>query len=802
MPKALSDLIDENELQDFRMFLYELCQGERKYLLRNDILLDFEKFYKNLDEKGTSHEKTSIHRFLCQIPELIVSDGTVVLLHRYQMSRYKAYRISVQSEEMEEISIPELLDFREWYVNPHLSDSEEILKIDFKPFYDYGPTIKDVKRIGRGIEFLNRYMSSSLFQHPDKWNNELFGFLKIHSLDGRQLLIDGDYIKNYDQLVEKLETTISELNKYDPQTPHTEVVPMLRRNGFEVGWGDTVGRIQETMLLLMELFQAPDAQNLEKFISRIPMIYKIAIISPHGWFGQENVLGKPDTGGQVVYILDQVHALEKALAERIQSFGLEIEPKIIIVTRLIPNNEGTTSNVRLEKVNYTHNAYILRVPFKDTEGNVFPHWISRFKIWPYLEKFANECFKELQSEFNGQPDLIIGNYSDGNLVATLLSEKFGVTQCNIAHALEKTKYLFSDLYWFNFEKNYHFSLQFVADLISMNMADFIITSTYQEIAGSNDSGGQYESYQFFTMPGFMQVENGIHLFHPKFNVIPPGADERIYFPYHKKENRLVNQIERAENMLFHAQDDSTHGYLDNPEKPPIFTMARLDRIKNITGLVESFGQCPELQEKANLIVVAGKIDSAQTRDTEEIEEIERMYFLIKEYNLNGKIRWLGKHLSKEDSGSVYRIIADHKGIFVQPARFEGFGLTVIEAMSSGLPTFATQFGGPSEIIEEGKSGFLINPTVPELISAPVLNFFKKLEKEPAYWEMISEGGIKRVQEHFTWWMYSEKLLNLTALYGFWRYSVANVGKKELNLYCHLFFQLLFKPRAKEILNEE
>lgn len=56
-------------------------------------------------------------------------------------------------------------------------------------------------------------------------------------------------------------------------------------------------------------------------------------------------------------------------------------------------------------------------------------------------------------------------------------------QCNIAHALEKTKYPDSDIYWENYEDKYHFSCQFTADLMAMNHADFIITSTYQEIAG-------------------------------------------------------------------------------------------------------------------------------------------------------------------------------------------------------------------------------------------------------------------------------------------------------------------------------
>jgi glycogen synthase len=45
----------------------------------------------------------------------------------------------------------------------------------------------------------------------------------------------------------------------------------------------------------------------------------------------------------------------------------------------------------------------------------------------------------------------------------------------------------------------------------------------------------------------------------------------------------------------------------------------------------------------------------------------------------------------------------------QPALYEAFGLTVVEAMTCGLPTFATCNGGPSEIIKHGKSGFHIDP---------------------------------------------------------------------------------------------
>jgi sucrose synthase len=89
------------------------------------------------------------------------------------------------------------------------------------------------------------------------------------------------------------------------------------------------------------------------------------------------------------------------------------------------------------------------------------------------------------------------------------------------------------------------------------------------------------------------------------------------------------------------------------------------------------------------------------------------------------VRWLGIHLEKQLAGELYRYIADRRGAFVQPALFEAFGLTVIEAMSCGLPTFATCFGGPLEIIEDGVSGFHIDPNHGDASAETIADFFRR-----------------------------------------------------------------------------
>ena len=183
------------------------------------------------------------------------------------------------------------------------------------------------------------------------------------------------------------------------------------------------------------------------------------------------------------------------------------------------------------------------------------------------------------------------------------------------------------------------------------------------------------------------------------------------------------------DLLFNnAEDPDVVGNLKNPNLTPVFSLARLDKIKNLTSLARWFGESKELQEISNLIIVAGNVRTEDSNDEEEKEQIQLMHSIINEYNLHDKIRWIGKLFRKDQTGEVYRLIADHKGVFVQPALFEGFGLTVLEAMHSGLPVFATMYGGPLEIIEDQINGFHIDPVNADETTKKLLDFLEKFKK--------------------------------------------------------------------------
>ncbi|KAK5812309.1 hypothetical protein PVK06_027738 [Gossypium arboreum] len=720
--------------------------------------------------------------------EAIILPPYVAIAVRPRPGVWEYVRVNVHELSVEQLDVSEYLRFKEALADVG-EDNHFVLELDFEPFNASFPRPNRSSSIGNGVQFLNRHLSSNMFRNKDSLE-PLLNFLRAHKYKGHALMLN-DRIQSIPRLQAALAKAEDHLAKLSPDAPYSEFEYELQGMGFERGWGDTAAHVLETMHLLLDILQAPDPSILETFLGRVPMVFNVVILSPHGYFGQANVLGLPDTGGQVVYILDQVRALENEMLLRIKRQGLDITPRILIVTRLIPDAKGTSCNQRLERVSGTEHTHILRVPFRSEHG-VLRKWISRFDVWPYLETYAEDVASEIAAELQGIPDFIIGNYSDGNLVASLLAYKMGVTQCTIAHALEKTKYPDSDIYWKKFDEKYHFSCQFTADLIAMNNADFIITSTYQEIAGTKNTVGQYESHTAFTLPGLYRVVHGIDVFDPKFNIVSPGADMCIYFPYSEKEKRLTALHGSIEELLFDPKQNDEHiGTLSDRSKPLIFSMARLDRVKNMTGLVELYAKNNKLRELANLVVVAGYIDVKKSKDREEIAEIEKMHDLMKEYKLDGQFRWIAAQTNRARNGELYRYIADSKGIFVQPAFYEAFGLTVVEAMTCGLPTFATLHGGPAEIIEHGISGFHIDPYHPDQTAELLATFFERCKEDPSHWTKISDGGLKRIYERYTWKIYSERLMTLAGVYGFWKY-VSKLERRETRRYLEMFYILKFR----------
>ncbi len=791
--------LEAKALPLLKHFVAELGSRDEKLVLSDQIARHLNEFIDDHigdhigDHTSEAAAVASLRRLLRGCVLLLFAQDDAYIVLRPGVGLQSVVRLHPLSDRLERVSRDEFLQVMDASVQGTEYASQNGLVIDFAPFFREFPRVVEPQAMGSGISILNRHLAGQMYRGNGTFNLSLLEFLRNQKLQGQQILLN-DYLTSPEMLRTELASLREELQEVSSEATYSEVAHLMRTRGFEAGWGCDVKTIRETLALLAQVTDSAEPTTFEALLGRMPLIRSVVMVSPHGWFAQDGVLGRPDTGGQVTYVLDQARAFERRINQQFAECGVDATPHVIILTRLLPDADGTTCNLPREKVHGSENSWIVRAPFRDEAGEILPSWISRFKIWPFLEQFAVESKQVVLTELVGRPDLIVGHYSDGNLVAHRLADDLEVTHGACVHALEKSKYLLSDLHWADMESDYHFSLQFTADLIAYNSADFILSSSFREVGGNEDGMGMIESYDTFSMPGLYRVRSGLDPRLARHNIVPPGASEDFFFPNTATSRRIEGVTQSLEERLLGAEPgEACIGELLDPSKPFVFAMARMDRIKNLSGLVDLFGKHPDLRNHANLLLVTSLNRAELSQDAEEIAEVNRAYELIEQHNLAGHFRWAAARLDKTETGEIYRLIADGNGVFAQPAFMETFGLTVIEAMACGTPVVVTCFGGPAEIVIDGESGFVANPN-DHVAFGDALN---RIVSDRDLWQKFSDGGIERVNDAFTWNRHAEKVMRLANVYEYWNHLDV-MNRQALDQYIHTLYHTVYRPRLSTI----
>lgn len=92
----------------------------------------------------------------------------------------------------------------------------------------------------------------------------------------------------------------------------------------------------------------------------------------------------------------------------------------------------------------------------------------------------------------------------------------------------------------------------------------------------------------------------------------------------------------------------------------------------------------------------------------------------------------------EDVESVYSAL----DVFLLPSMFEALSNALMSAMAHGVPSIAFNCGGPAEIIEDEKSGLLVQEKNPEAIA----NATNRILREPALAARFRQAGRARIEE--------------------------------------------------------
>jgi glycosyltransferase involved in cell wall biosynthesis len=250
--------------------------------------------------------------------------------------------------------------------------------------------------------------------------------------------------------------------------------------------------------------------------------------------------------------------------------------------------------------------------------------------------------------------------------------------------------------------------------------------------------GKYDMFRMFyikkVIPFFIKRADHI------MNVSGSTFDDAVKY-YHIPEEIMSVNYNGYNADLYNSQKISGEGVLGKYDIKGKFILyiSRIEHPgKNHLNLVKAYEQLPESLKKNYSLILGGSFWPGS--------EVVEMY--IKESPDRDRIKCIG-FVPTEDLPMLYRA-AD---CYVFPSFFEGFGLSLLEAMACGTPVVCSNRSSLPEI--GGDAVRLFNPDSPEDIAEQV----QMVIEEPLVAEEMIKKGFKRVSL-FDWQIHADKIVEI------------------------------------------
>lgn len=225
----------------------------------------------------------------------------------------------------------------------------------------------------------------------------------------------------------------------------------------------------------------------------------ILMISLHGYVSAEPELGKPDTGGQVVYVLE--------LAKRFSRLGRRVD----LVTRRFEDQP------EYDEIN--ENLRVWRIPFGGSE------FIRKEDMHDYIGDFVTNLLSAIRSR-SIRYDVIYSHYWDAGWAGQKIAEELEVLHVHTPHSLGwwKQKTMGTDLSQEEMEATYRFKERIRKEFLVYQMCDHVIATTE---------------------PQADLLKQEYDLLNARMTIVPPGMDEGRFSPIRQAE---IEDLQRTYDL--------------------------------------------------------------------------------------------------------------------------------------------------------------------------------------------------------------------------------------------------------------
>jgi len=228
---------------------------------------------------------------------------------------------------------------------------------------------------------------------------------------------------------------------------------------------------------------------------------------------------------------------------------------------------------------------------------------------------------------------------------------------------------------------------------------------------------------------------------------PEVAAERVVVIHNGIDAAEYRPDPRTDVLVRHGIDASA---------PYVVFVGRITRQKGIVHLLDA---ARYLEPGIGIVLCAGEPDTAAIRDEVEAKLAELR-------KTRSGVVWIQAMLPRPE---LVQILS-HAAVFACPSIYEPFGIVNLEAMACGVPIVASAVGGIPEIVEDGRTGFLVPftpdgtplgaPDDPEGFAKAIAEKLALVVRSPELRQRMGDAGRARVEASFSWTSLAEKTASL------------------------------------------
>jgi glycosyltransferase involved in cell wall biosynthesis len=167
-----------------------------------------------------------------------------------------------------------------------------------------------------------------------------------------------------------------------------------------------------------------------------------------------------------------------------------------------------------------------------------------------------------------------------------------------------------------------------------------------------------------------------------------------------------------------------------------------DMRKNVPRIIEAYSQLPEPLRREYQLVIAGRYQYLGHPLYPDPRETVRRLGLERYVIFTGQIR-------EQDKASLYSAAT----VYAFPSLYEGFGMTVLEAMACGTPVVTSNVSALPEVV--GDAGVLVDPYNTEAISQALAELLESQARR----DELARRGLERARR-FTWPQVAEQTVRV------------------------------------------